>query len=238
MDESLLEITVLHPADAEAAQEGGADRLEVCARMDQGGMSPAPADVRAVVRGCDVPVRVMLRLSEGYGTTGAEVTRLTGLVGDYLAGGAEGVVLGFLNADLEVDLDVCGALVDRLDGAPWTFHRAIDHALDTDRAWRQVRSLPGLDSVLTAGSALGVETGQDDLVRRASADPDAARLMLVGGGLRAEHAPWLLRAGVRAFHLGASVRPDGSWGKAYVDPAFVRSWRTLLDDHTRRLRLA
>lgn len=236
MDDALLEITALHPADAEAAQAGGADRVEVCAQMSLGGMSPAPAEVRAVVRGCDLPVRVVLRLSEGYGTTGGEVTRLAGLAGDYLSVGAEGVVLGFLNADLEVDLGVCAALIDVLDGAPWTFHRAIDHALDSDRAWRHVRSLPGVDSVLTAGSALGVDHGQDDLVRRARADPAAARLMLVGDGLRAEHAPWLLRAGIRKFHLGSSVRPDGSWDKAYVDAAFVRSWRTLLDDHTRRFR--
>lgn len=236
--EGLLEVIVLHLADAEAAQAGGADRVEVCARMDLDGMSPAPADVRAIVRGTDLPVRVMLRLSEGFATTGGEVTRLAGLAGDYLSAGAEGVVLGFLNADLDIDLGVCASLVDAIDTAPWTFHRAIDHTLDTERAWRQLRTLPGLDSVLTAGSALGVDTGQDDLVRRATTDPESARLMLVGGGLRAEHVPWLLRAGVRKFHLGASVRPDRSWGKAYVDPAFVRSWRTLLDDHVRRLRTA
>lgn len=236
--EGLLEIIVLHLADAEAAQAGGADRVEACARMDVDGMSPSPVDVRAIVRGTDLPVRVMLRLSEGYSTTGGEVTRLAGLAGDYLSAGAEGVAFGFLNADLDIDLGVCGSLVDALDGAPWTFHRAIDHALDAERAWRQLRTLPGLDSVLTAGSALGVDSGQDDLARQARADPEAARLMLVGGGLRAEHVPWLLRAGVRKFHLGSSVRPDRSWDKAYVDPAFVRSWRTLLDDHVRRLRTA
>lgn len=236
--DGLLEVIVLHLRDAEAAQSGGADRVEVCARMDLDGMSPAPVDVRAIVRGTDLPVRVMLRLSEGFGTTGGEVSRLAGLAGDYLSAGAEGVVLGFLNADLDVDLGVCASLLDALDGAPWTFHRAVDHALDTDRAWRQLRTLPGLDSVLTAGSALGVDTGQDELARRAAADPEVARLMLVGGGLRAEHVPWLLRAGVRKLHLGSSARPDRSWDKAYVDPAFVRSWRTLLDDHVRRLRSA
>ncbi|HET7325694.1 MAG TPA: copper homeostasis protein CutC [Nocardioidaceae bacterium] len=233
--DGLLEVVVLHLADAEAAQAGGADRVEVCVRKGLEEMSPAPTDVRTIVRGTDLAVRVVLRLSEGFGTTGGEVTRLSGLAGDYLSAGADGVAFGFLNADLDIDLGVCAALVDALDGASWTLHRVIDHTLDTDRAWRQLRALPGLDSVLTAGSALGVDTGKDDLERRASADPEVARLMLVGGGLQAEHVPWLLRAGIRKFHLGSSVRPDGSWDKAYVDPAFVRSWRTLVDDHVRRL---
>ena len=52
---------------------------------------------------------------------------------------------------------------------------------------------------------------------------------MAGGGLQAEHVPWLARAGVRKFHIGSGARPQGSW-KAYVDPGFVRSWRTLIDD--------
>lgn len=238
MDDALLEIIALHPADAEAAEAGGADRVELCTQMQVDGLSPSPRDVRTVVRGCGIPVRAMLRLSEGFSTTGGEVSRLVGLAGDYLSAGAEGVVFGFLNADLDVDLGVSERLASALDGAPWTFHRAIDHALDANRAWRQLRELPGLDTVLTAGAVLGVEQGQQDLLARAAEDPQARRLMMVGGGLRAEHMPWLLRAGVRKFHLGSSVRPDGSWDKAHVDAGYVRSWRRLIDDHTARIRPA
>lgn len=230
----LLEVIVLHPADAEAAEAGGADRLELVGTMQHGGLSCETATVSAVTRATSLPVRVMLRLREDFTTTGGELTRLVGLAGDYLAAGAEGVVFGFLNADLDVDVPVCEAVVDGLDGAPWTFHRAIDHSLDHDRAWRHLRRLPGLDTVLTAGSSLGVTHGLDDLTARAT-DPLAARLLMAGGGLEPEHVPWLVRAGVRAFHVGSSVRPDRSWGKAYVDPGYVRSWRLLLDDHTARM---
>jgi copper homeostasis protein len=89
--------------------------------------------------------------------------------------------------------------------------------------------MPRLDTVLTAGSARGVSAGLDDLCRRASDDAEVARLMMAGGGLVADHVPWLARAGVRKFHVGSRVRPSGSW-KAYVDPSMVRSWRTLVDD--------
>ena len=58
---------------------------------------------------------------------------------------------------------------------------------------------------------------------------------MAGGGLEPEHVPWLARAGIRAFHVGSSVRPDRSWDKAYVDPGYVRSWRLLVDDNTTRM---
>lgn len=230
----LLEVIALHPADAEAAEAGGADRIELVGSMQHDGLSCETATVSAVTRATSLPVRVMLRLSEGYSTTGGELARLIGLSGDYLAAGAEGVVFGFLNRDLDIDVPVCEAIVDALDGAPWTFHRAVDHSLDHDRAWRHLRQLDGLDAVLTAGSSLGVDHGIDDLTRRV-AGPGVADLLMAGGGLDPEHVPWLARAGVRAFHVGSSVRPDRSWDKAYVDAGFVRSWRLLIDDNTARM---
>jgi copper homeostasis protein len=233
-DPGLLEIIALHPADAEAAEAGGADRLELVGSMEHGGLSCQTSTVSAVARATSLPVRVMLRLRSDFSTTGGELSRLVGLAGDYLSAGAEGVVFGFLTADLDVDVEVCEALAAGLEGAPWTFHRALDHCLDHDRAWRQLRGLRGLDAVLTAGSSLGVSHGIEELTRRA-ADPAAARLLMAGGGLEAEHVPWLVRAGVRAFHVGSSVRPDKSWDKAYVDAGYVRSWRLLVDDHTARM---
>jgi copper homeostasis protein len=230
----LLEVVVLHPADAEAAEAGGADRLELVGTMEHGGLSCETATVSAVARASALPVRVMLRLREDFSTTGGELARLVGLAGDYLAAGAEGVVCGFLNHDLDIDIPVCEAIIDGLDGAPWTFHRAVDSCLDHDRAWRHLLQLDGLDAVLTAGSSLGVAHGLDELTRRAS-DPRAADLLTAGGGLEPEHVPWLVRAGIRAFHVGSSVRPDRSWDRSYVDPAYVRSWRLLLDDHTARM---
>ncbi len=227
---ALLEVVVLHPRDVGGADEGGADRLFAVADPDSGGMSPEPAEVSAICKETEVPVRVMLRLNDTLTTTGGELARLVGLAEDYLAVGAKGLSFGFLDADLEVDVEVCAYLADKLPGVPWTFSRAIDSALSLDRAWRQVRRLPGLDAVLSAGSPRGLEVGHDELTDRAAADPEMAQLLMAGGGLQGEHVPWLVRAGVRQFHVGSAVRPGGSWAKSYVDAGHVRSWRMLLDD--------
>ena len=70
-------------------------------------------------------------------------------------------------------------------------------------------------------------------MHRAETDAFARSTIMAGGELVAEHVPWLVRAGVRAFHLDEAVRPGGSW-KAYVDPDLVRTWRTLIDSTVER----
>jgi copper homeostasis protein len=222
----VLEVTVRHERDVAGAVAGGADRLHLVA---EGGVSPEPAVVSAVCRETDLPVFVVLRLGDTWTTTGGELTRLVGLGEDYLRIGARGMSFGFLDADLEIDADVCTQLATSLPNVPWTFHEAFDDTLDPRRSWRRLVRLPGLLNVRSAGSPRGLGEGYEDLLATAQSDPAVARLLMPGGGLLAEHVPWFVRAGVRAFHLGAQVRPGGSY-KAYVDAELVRSWRLLLDD--------
>ena len=178
-----------------------------------------------------LPLRVVLRLREGYGTDGGEMARLQGLVTAYRQVGADGLVLGFLNAHTEIDRPVVTAVVGeerlRLDVLPG---RRLLH-LDGPRlagAAPAARSGRGAHGRL----ARGVAEGLDDLVARAKSDPFARSVIMAGGGLLPEHVPWLARAGVRAFQVGAAVRPLGST-KAYVDADLVRTWRRLIDDAMR-----
>ena len=159
----LLEVVALHPRDVAGAHDGGADRLFVVDEVEAGGLSVEPATVSAICKETDLPVRAMLRLNDSYSTTGGELARLVGLAEDYLSVGAEGVSFGFLTCDLNVDVEVCAHLADALGVVPWTFHRAIDASLETSLAWRQLRGLPGLDAVLSAGSPRGMGSGHEEL---------------------------------------------------------------------------
>lgn len=228
MSTGLLEVAVEQARDVPGALRGGADRLSLAVGGVDGGRSPDLAAASAVLRDSDVPVRVLLRLNDSFTTTGGEFTRLVGLAEEYLALGAEGVVLGFLDADLDVDVDTCAALAEALPGVPWTFHQAIDATLDPRRSWRRVRALPGVTAVASGGSPQGLAHGYDDLLALAESDPGIAGLLMPAGGLVAEQVPWFARAGVRQFQVGGQVRPGGS-SRAYVEAGLVRSWRLLLD---------
>lgn len=220
-----LEVRVLHERDVPGAVDGGADRLLL---TTQEGRSPDLAVASAVLRESPAPVRVMLRLNDTHTTSGGELTRLLGLAEEYLSLGAEGVVLGFLDDDLEVDVATCLALVERLPGVPWTFHEAVDACLDPRRAWRDLLTLPSLDAVLSGGSPRGLAAGYDDLLALAQSDERVAARLLPGNGLVPEQVPWLVRAGVDQVHVDVQVRPGATY-RSFVDPGHVRAWRMLLD---------
>jgi copper homeostasis protein len=224
---ALLEVIALDTADARAAEEGGADRLEVVADMAADGLTPDPVVVARMRQVTSLPMRVMLRANAGFRTTAPELDRLRRAAETLKEAGADGFVFGFLDSVGHVDMGALGKLAAVVAPLPWTFNRAIDHAVNPVMSWRTVRELPGMDTVLTAGSARGVDTGVDVLVRRAAESPDSARLVMAGGGLRRRHVALLAAAGVGSFHVGSSARPEGSW-EAPVSATLVREWRTLV----------
>lgn len=230
----LLEVIALHEHDARRAEEGGADRVELLGSMDDEGMAPEPALVEKVRAATSIQIRPMVRLRAGWSTDGGEATRLKGLISAYVDAGADGVVVGFLNGLGEVDVEVVSELTRDLS-VPWTFHRAIDWAFDYRRAWHTVMRFEGFDQVLTAGSARGLAHGLDEVLAVVRDVEGAAQVTMAGGGLAPEHVPWLVRAGVRSFHIGSPARPERSY-KAYVDASLVKTWRTLIDTEVRHAR--
>jgi copper homeostasis protein len=135
-------------------------------------------------------------------------------------------VLGFLDESGAVDLPAVHTVLEELDGRLWTFHKAIDHAVDRGAVWRAIEGLPGLDYVLTSGGPHDAATGAEILIKDAFSGYQGK--VLVGGGLREAHLSTLRAGGLTAFHTGSAVRPGGSWD-APVDPDAVRRWRELLD---------
>ncbi|MEU2119377.1 copper homeostasis protein CutC [Streptomyces sp. NPDC016459] len=224
---AVLEVIALDEEDAVAAQTGGADRLELVTDMAADGLTPSRIGFATIRAAVDIPLRVMLRLADGFAA--GDVDALVGRALELREAGADEFVLGFLTPDGEPDLVAVERLIAALDGARWTFHRAIDRAADRDGLRKRLADLPGLDTYLTAGSATGVDDGLTTLAAEAarSGEPGYEAQILVGGGLRLDHLPELRAAGLDAFHIGGAARPQG-W-TAPVSPDAVRAWREALD---------
>lgn len=225
---AVLEVIALGVEDAVAAQAGGADRLELVTDMAADGLTPSAATVAGIRRAVDISLRVMLRPADGFAA--GDVDRLVGVAGELREAGAEEFVLGFLDAGGAVDLAAVERVVGVLDGCPWTFHRAIDRAADRDALRKQLDGMPGLDTYLTAGSADGVDDGLPVLLAEAgrSGEPGYEQRLLVGGGLRLDHVPTLVKAGVDGFHIGGAARPRG-WAEP-VSAEAVAKWRAAVDE--------
>ncbi|MEF9884541.1 copper homeostasis protein CutC [Streptomyces sp. P9-A4] len=224
---AVLEVIALDEEDAVAAQTGGADRLELVTDMAADGLTPSRTGFAVIRAAVDIPLRVMLRLTDGFAA--GDVDALVGRALELREAGADEFVLGFLTPDGEPDLVAVERLLAALDGARWTFHRAIDRAADRDGLRERLADLPGLDTYLTAGAATGVDDGLATLKAEAAraGEPGYEARILVGGGLRLDHLPELRAAGLDAFHIGGAARPQG-WA-APVSADAVRTWREAVD---------
>jgi copper homeostasis protein len=232
MPNGLLEVIALDAEDARRAVDGGAHRIELVSGMEFAGFCPALETVEAVRAAVDVPVRVMLRLREDFSLGGgAGEAAIAASARRLREAGAEEFVLGWLDQDNAVDLPAIERLRESWGGLPFTFHKAMDQAADRDAAYTAVRTVPGVDTVLTSGGPF--PAGQGAAVLAVEAAREAARgadglRILVGGGLRLEDVPVLQAAGLTDFHVGSSVRSGADWAGA-VDPELVARWRKVIE---------
>lgn len=221
-----LEVITTTVADGVAAEQGGADRLEVVAAMEHDGLLPDLALVCRLRDAVSIPMRVMLRCTPGFTTGGQDLAALCRAAERLRAAGVDQFVFGFLTEDAQLDRQAIRTLYAAASPAAWTFHRAFDHAADAEAAFAQCAALPRLDRILSAGSPGGIDSGRAVLRQRAAWQTPALR-WLAGGGLRRHHIPALRTAGITHFHAGRAVRRDQRWS-APVEASLVRQLKDAL----------
>lgn len=134
-----------------AAEAGGADRLELCAGLIIGGTSPGLALFEQVREVCGLPVRVLLRPRFGdFLYTDYEFRIIRREVELFREAGADGIVIGCLQADGSLHMEQMKELVETAGGMGITLHRAFDVCADPIRAYEQAWEL-GIDTILTSG---------------------------------------------------------------------------------------
>lgn len=237
----VLEIAAGSLASALVAQEGGADRVELCEGLPLGGTTPSYGTLVLARERLRIPLFVLVRPRAGDFLYDARETEV--MLRDIelcVRLGCDGVVIGALRADGGIDLPLCRQLVDAAGALQVTFHRAFDAVRDQAQALEQVIAL-GCQRVLTSGGrATAVEgaPGIAALVRQA-----AGRIAVMpGAGIDAGNVAGLAKlTGAGQFHASASaprtspmafrnaalrgLAPD--WTEA--DPVRVRALRAALD---------
>lgn len=223
----VLEVIATNAADAVAAEQGGADRLELCSEMSLRGLTPTFETFTSIRDAVKLPLRVMLRSNGGFGATAAEVETLCREAEALRRAGADQFVFGFLDADGALDRIALDALIAAVAPCPWTLHHAFDHAADARASWEIARTLPRIDLILTGGLRGDVGTGLTTLCARTDWQANGPT-WLAGGNLSLEHLPPLRAAGILQYHVGRTARRDWSWEQP-VSVKAVRRWREALD---------
>jgi copper homeostasis protein len=197
---AVIEIAVDSTESALAAEQGGAQRIELCSALREGGLTSSLGLVRTVRSACTIALFTMIRPRGGdFLYTADEFRAMQEDIRIMGQEGVDGVVFGLLTPDGQVDKDRTRALVDLARPMDVTFHRALDMTSDPERALEDVIAC-GVQRVLTSGGASSAWAGRKRL--RAMVLQAAARTTLVvGGGVRpAQISRLMASTGATEFH--------------------------------------
>ena len=210
---AILEICAGSVESAVAARDGGAQRIELCAALEVGGVTPS-AGLIAEARKIDgLTLNVIIRPRGGdFLYNEYEAACMEQDIRTCKQLGVDGVVIGALTADGDIDTVLCKRLIAAAKGMSITFHRAFDMCRDPKKALEELIAM-GCDRVLTSGQAATAEAGiplLKELVQQAG-----RRIIIMPGcGVNSNNAAAILSA-TGATEIHASARKSVGSGMRF-----------------------
>jgi len=243
----ICEVVVYNMESALKAQEGGADRIELCDNPVEGGTTPSHAMIEQVRQNISMDVYVMLRPRGGdflYSNYEFHIMKRDLYQCQKLS--VDGVVFGILKADGTIDKKRCAELVRIAKPLKVTCHRAFDMTRDPFEALEDCIEV-GFDRILTSGQCATAIEGAE-LIRQLTISAGERIKIMAGSGIRDHNVKQLVETtGVKEIHFSAAtIRPSGMGyvntkisgmgsgsGSEYeirtVDPNAVRSIRAIAE---------
>lgn len=189
-----------------AAQEGGADRVELCAGIPEGGTTPSYGEIKTARRVLTrTRLHVIIRPRGGdFLYTPLELERMTADIDIARELGADGVVFGCLRADGTLDTEANALLMSHAKGMSVTFHRAFDRCADPQEALEELIA-QGFDRILTSGQQPTALQGTP-LLRQLHAQAAGRITLLAGCGVNEGNIATIAHeTGIGEFHFSARV---------------------------------
>lgn len=203
MPSFVLEICADSVESAMAAQAGGADRIELCASLAEGGITPSASTIELARELLQIDLFVLIRPRAGdfyYSDIEFEVMKRD--IRFAKSKGINGIVSGVLDQHGRIDKTRTAELIALASPLPFTFHRAFDMTADPYQALEDLQSL-GVSRLLTSGQAASAPKGASllaDLVLRAG---DSMQIMPGGGVNESTIAALLIETGAKEYHSSA-----------------------------------
>ncbi len=222
---TILEICAGDIESVYAAARGGADRVELCCALSEGGLTPSLGMIEEALEVEGIKVNVLIRPRSGDFVYSDEELRV--MIRDIEACrklGVNGVVFGALTPDGDIDMEACRKMATAADGLYKTFHRAFDMCRNPQKGAKEIMEL-GCDRILTSGQASSALKGAELICELQEEFP--AIIFIAAGGVSPENVREVVeKTGVTEVHASAKkavesamrFRIEGvSMGKADAD---------------------
>ena len=199
----LVEVCANSLESALNAQEGGADRIELCSELGIGGVTPSYGLISSVKERLKIPIHVLIRPRSGHFTyTDFEFEVLLKDIEFCKDVGVNGIVSGVLNVDATLDVERTKQLVAASKPLHFTFHRAFDWIPNPNEALKDLESL-AVDTILTSGKHLTAENGIKILEEL---NTQAKRIIIMAGSrITPKNVNLFKEIGLKAVHLSGTT---------------------------------
>jgi len=206
----LIEYIATTVEDAKLIEESGADRIELVSALTEGGLTPSYALIEEMVKRVKIPVNVMVRPhSQSFVYSADDLAVMKKDIKMIASIGANGVVLGTLNEQNEIDRHALEELLAECNGLDVTFHRAIDDTSSPINSAQKLAEYKQINSILTSG-------GKGELSARLEVINQMKKVsgqinILVGSGLNKENILSIhSKVNTGHYHFGTAVRKNNS----------------------------
>ena len=217
----IIEIATSDFLTTRSAVEGGADRIELCANLAEGGTTPSYAHIKKCKEAFGIALFPIIRPRGGdflYTKDEFEIMKNDIKLCKEL--GCEGIVIGLLNMDGTIDMTRTSELVELAYPLEVTFHRAFDRCKDPFTALEELIEI-GCQRILTSGQKPTVSEGID-LIAGLNKKADDRIIILPGSGVRKDNIKMLAeKTGCIEFH--SSLRGKAKSPMQFIHPAFADS---------------
>ncbi|MDR6844707.1 copper homeostasis protein CutC [Flavobacterium granuli] len=203
-----IEIACFNPESAVIAQKNGANRVELCDEMIEGGTTPSPEAVIATREELTIDMNVMIRPRGGnFVYSDAEFEQMKQEIKEYKKLKVDGFVFGILNNDNSINVERNKELVFLARPLPCTFHRAFDVVTDVYNSLETVIDC-GFKTILTSGQEPNVVEGITVLEQLAKKAGNRI-IIMPGGGVRSSNVT-LLKEKMNTTYYHSSAITDGT----------------------------
>ncbi len=226
--ENVLEIAASDFETTRSAVHGGADRIELCANLAEGGTTPSYGTIYQCRENFDVLLYPIIRPRGGdFLYTGDEYDAMLHDVKLCKQLGCDGVVIGLLKQDGTIDVERTAAIIEIAYPMGVTFHRAFDRCRDAFKALEQLVQI-GCERILTSGQQPTVNEGID-LIAELNKRADHRIIIMPGSGVRKENINILVeKTGCKEFH--SSLRGKEKSKMLFIHPAFENSAESYMNN--------
>lgn len=224
-EELILEVCAGDIESVRAAACGGADRVELCCALSEGGLTPSVGMIEEALTVDGIKVNVLIRPRSGDFIYSEDEMRV--MIRDIETCrrlGVNGVVFGALTPDGEIDMEACRRMAQAAEGLHKTFHRAFDMCCDPRKAVNDIMEL-GCDRILTSGQEVSAMAGSALIHDLQVEFPDMI-FIAAGGVIPSNVMEIAVDTGVREIHASAKTsvesrmlfrRKSISMGRAGMD---------------------